>query len=92
MDADHDRKYYAITARGTKALAEQQLRDTTVRIEGGASRGDTRELTIMFCDIRGFTSMAEKLQPEQTIELLNTYYTLMFDAISGHGGVVNQIM
>ena len=30
--------------------------------------------------------------PEETIELLNTYYTLMFDAISGQGGVVNQMV
>ena len=46
----------------------------------------------MFCDIRGFTAMSEMLPPEETIELLNTYYTLMFDAISGHGGVVNQMI
>ncbi|HYJ97228.1 MAG TPA: adenylate/guanylate cyclase domain-containing protein, partial [Burkholderiaceae bacterium] len=48
--------------------------------------------TVMFCDIRGFTSIAESQPPEETIELLNTYYTLMFDAISGQGGVVNQII
>jgi class 3 adenylate cyclase len=46
----------------------------------------------MFSDIRGFTSMSEEMPPEETIELLNTYYTLMFDAISGHGGVVNQMV
>ena len=46
----------------------------------------------MFSDIRGFTSMSEQLPPEETIELLNTYYTLMFDAINGQGGVVNQII
>ena len=40
----------------------------------------------------GFTALVESQSPEETIELLNTYYTLMFDAISGHGGVVNQIM
>jgi class 3 adenylate cyclase len=48
--------------------------------------------TVMFSDIRGFTSMVEAQTPEQTIELLNTYYTLMFDAISGRGGVVNQMV
>ena len=46
----------------------------------------------MFSDIRGFTALAESQPPEETIELLNTYYALMFDAISGHGGVVNQMM
>ena len=48
--------------------------------------------TVMFCDIRGFTSIAEQQSPEETIELLNTFYTLMFDAITGHGGVVNQMV
>ena len=48
--------------------------------------------TVMFADIRGFTSLAETQPPEETIELLNTWYTLMFDAISGHGGVVTLMM
>ena len=46
----------------------------------------------MFSDIRDFTPLAESQPPEETIELLNTYYTLMFDAISGHGGVVTQMI
>jgi adenylate cyclase len=48
--------------------------------------------TVMFSDIRGFTSLSEQQTPEDTIELLNTYYTLMFEAISSHGGVVNQMI
>jgi adenylate cyclase len=48
--------------------------------------------TVMFCDIRGFTSITEAQTPEETIELLNTFYTLMFDAIIGCGGVVNQMV
>ena len=59
---------------------------------GFALGGHKVQATVMFSDIRGFTSMAESMSPEETIELLNTYYTLMFDAISGHGGVVNQII
>ena len=49
------------------------------------------EASVMFTDIRGFTPLAEALSPEATIELLNTWYTLMFDAIGGHGGIVSQI-
>jgi class 3 adenylate cyclase len=59
---------------------------------GFALGGRRVEATVMFSDIRGFTTMAEAMPPEETIELLNTYYTLMFDAISGHGGVVNQMI
>ena len=48
--------------------------------------------TVLFCDIRGFTSIAESQPPDVVIDLLNNYYTLMFDAISSHGGMVNQII
>ena len=59
---------------------------------GFALGGHRVQATVMFSDIRGFTTMSELLPPEETIELLNTYYTLMFDAITGHGGIVNQMI
>jgi class 3 adenylate cyclase len=59
---------------------------------GFALGGHRVDATVMFSDIRGFTAMSELLPPEETIELLNTYYTLMFDAITGQGGVVNQMI
>jgi adenylate cyclase len=59
---------------------------------GFALGGQRVQATVMFSDIRGFTTMSEQLPPEETIELLNTYYTLMFEAITSHGGVVNQMI
>ena len=47
--------------------------------------------TVMFSDIRAFTGLAESLPPAETIELLNSYYTLMFDAIGSQKGIVNQM-
>jgi len=58
---------------------------------GFALGGKRVRATVMFSDIRGFTSIAESQPPEETIELLNTYYTLMFDAIGEHGGIVSHI-
>src|SRR5690349_6457053 len=58
---------------------------------GFALQGRHVHATVMFCDIRGFTSIVESQPPEETIELLNTYYTLMFDAINGRGGIVSHI-
>jgi adenylate cyclase len=61
--------------------------------QSGFALGGKRVLgTVMFADIRGFTALVESQPPEETIELLNTWYTLMFEAISGHGGVVNQMI
>jgi adenylate cyclase len=59
---------------------------------GFALGGKFVEATVMFSDIRGFTSITEAQSPGDTIELLNTYYTLMFEAISEHSGVVNQMV
>ncbi len=49
------------------------------------------EATALFCDIRSFTAIAESQSPQDTIELLNAYYALMFEAISNEGGIVNQM-
>src|SRR5262245_10644146 len=59
---------------------------------GFALGGKRVHASVMFSDIRGFTALVEKQSPEETIELLSAYYTLMFDAITGHGGVVNQMI
>ena len=54
--------------------------------------GKRLESTVMFCDLRGFTSVAEHLSAEQVIELLNGYLTEMSDAILEHGGTVVSYM
>jgi class 3 adenylate cyclase len=59
---------------------------------GMAAGGRHVEAAVMFSDIRAFTSITQALPPADTIELLNSYYTLMFDAISGQGGIINQML
>jgi class 3 adenylate cyclase len=44
-------------------------------------------MSVMFSDIRGFTTLVENLPPEETTSF-STPTTLMFDAINSHGGVV----
>lgn len=74
-----------------KRFATSEVADD-LEASGFALGGRRVRATVMFSDIRGFTSLVEAQSPEETIELLNTYYTLMFDAISGHSGVVNQMI
>ena len=59
---------------------------------GFALGGKRVRVSVMFCDIRSFTALCESQPPEETIELLNTYYMLMFDAIGGQGGVVTLMI
>src|SRR3984893_11735959 len=62
-------------------------------LQSGFALGGKRiHASVLFSDIRGFTALVESQGPEETIDLLNTYYMLMFDAIGSHGGSVNQIM
>jgi adenylate cyclase len=65
---------------------------TDLETSGFSLGGKFVEATVMFSDIRSFTTIAESQTPAETIELLNTYYTLMFEAISDQGGVVNQMV
>lgn len=65
---------------------------TDLETSGFSLGGKYVEATAMFSDIRSFTTIAEAQTPAETIELLNTYYTLMFEAISDQGGVVNQMV
>ena len=69
----------------TEEVAEQMLH------EGFELGGRYVEATAMFSDIRGFTPLSASQSPADTIDLLNTYYTLTFEAISGHGGIINQM-
>ncbi len=59
---------------------------------GFALGGKRVHASVMFCDIRDFTVLCESQPPEETIELLNAYYMLMFDAINGHAGVVTLMI
>ena len=48
------------------------------------------ELTILFSDIRGFTTLSEKLSPEDVVSLLNPYLEIMSAIIHKHGGTVDK--
>lgn len=80
-----DQQLELIKTFATEEVAEQMLAD------GFELGGRLVEATAMFSDIRGFTNITESQTPAETIDLLNTYYTLMFEAITGNGGIVNQM-
>lgn len=54
--------------------------------------GELREVAVMFCDIRNFTSISEELEPTIVVELLNEFYALMTEIIQKYGGTVTNFI
>jgi adenylate cyclase len=55
-------------------------------------KGERREVTVLFCDVRGFTAMSERLAPERVVSLLNDFYTLMIDLTFRHDGTLDKFL
>ena len=54
--------------------------------------GEEREVTVLFTDIRGFTSMSEKMKPEKVVSTLNEYFSLMIDIVFKYNGTLDKII
>jgi adenylate cyclase len=54
--------------------------------------GEQREVTVLFADIRGFTKMSEQMSPEATVNMLNTYLSILSDKVLGYAGMVNKFI
>ncbi len=70
------------------AVVEEMLRDPD-RVRLG---GEKRELTVLFADLRGFTTMSERLPPEQVGTLLNEFMTPMTQVLLDRGGTLDKYM
>ena len=71
-----------------REVVDQILKDP----ENLVLTGERREVTVLFCDVRGFTPTAERLSPEEVVGLLNNFYNLMIDTIFRYQGTVDKFL
>jgi adenylate cyclase len=54
--------------------------------------GEKRSVTIMMTDLRGFTALSERLDPEQVVQILNAYFEVMVEVVLEYQGTINEII
>ena len=68
------------------------LVDTVLQSESDILGGKSSEATVLFSDIRSFTSFTEELGAQATVSLLNEYFTLMVECIQHEGGMLDKFI
>ena len=72
----------------TASVINEMLKDPTKLKLGG----DKKDLSVLFSDIRGFTTISEKLTPEELVRLLNEYLTVMTNIVFKYDGLLDKYM
>lgn len=79
-------------ANYSRFLPEYVVKQMLENPESFKLGGVNQTITVLFADIRGFTSISEHAQPEKIVSLLNRYFSAMTDIIFAHGGTLDKYL
>ncbi len=74
-------------------IVDPEVRDYLMKNEmlhNNALGGKTLQVTVLFCDIRNFTAMSEKMEAPAVVSFLNRYFTELGKCITNHHGIINK--
>ena len=87
-DLSHEKRMRNTMAR----YMSPEIVDKLMNDGEGALGGSSLDVTCMFTDIRSFTSVSEKIGPEETVKLLNSYFSIMVDIVMESGGILDKFI
>ena len=76
----------------TRYVAREVVDEILKNPEQLVLTGERREVTVLFCDIRGFTPLSERLDPEGVVLLLNEFYNLMIETTFKNDGTLDKFL
>jgi adenylate cyclase len=76
----------------TRYVAREVVEEILKNPENMALTGERRQVTVLFCDVRGFTPMSERMSPEEVVLLLNDFYTLMIETTFKYDGTLDKFL
>ena len=89
VEGREKRKVKHLFSRFVSRDVYEQLLDNPQQAALGGAR---RDMTVLFSDIRGFTTLAEQADPEATVATLNEFFTRMVPIVHAHGGTVDKFV